>query len=118
MHTEFAPHLLRFSLAVMSSSSSSDEDDFLMWQLIRKKRRRYWVHPYNDRCASGGNFKLSEELEHDEEKFYSYYRMSQTTYKLLLDLVGPSIRKQNTNYRESISAKERLLITLRYVHYY
>lgn len=98
----------------MASSSSSDEDDFFMWNLIRnRRRRRYWVHPYHDDCATVGNFKVAEELNHHEEKFYSYYRMSQTTYRLLLDLVGPRIRKQNTNYRESICPSERLLITLR-----
>lgn len=97
------------------SSSSSDEDDFMMWQLLRRnrKKRRYWVHPFNHGCSTKGNFEITKELANDEEKFQSYYRMTPGTFKLLLELVGPSLKKKDTKFRESVSAEERLLIILR-----
>ncbi|CAH1987925.1 unnamed protein product [Acanthoscelides obtectus] len=97
----------------MSTTSSSDDDDFLMWQLSRRKRR-FWVHPYNEDCTIHGNFILSQQLKSDEDKFQLYHRMSQNTYQLLLDLVKPSLTKQNTHYRDCVPAEERLLITIRW----
>lgn len=100
----------------MATSSSSDEEDFMAWQLIRRtrKRRRYWVHPYNKGCSIKGNFKITKELlVNDEEKFQSYHRMLPGTYKLLVQLVGQALKKEDTKFRESVSAEERLLIVLR-----
>ncbi|CAH2001305.1 unnamed protein product [Acanthoscelides obtectus] len=98
----------------MSTTSSSDDDDFLTWQLSRRKRR-FWVHPYNEDCTIHGNFIPSQQLKSDEDKFQLYHRMSQNTYQLLLDLVKPSLTKQNTHYRGCVPAEERLLITIRYL---
>ena len=39
--------------------------------------------------------------------------MNRRTFDLLLSLVGPSLRRQNTHLRQSISPGERLSITLR-----
>jgi hypothetical protein len=39
--------------------------------------------------------------------------MSIESFSLLMDLVGPQIRRQDTNFRTALSAEERLLITLR-----
>ena len=41
--------------------------------------------------------------------------MSPERFEHLFNLVGPLIAKQDTNYRKSISAKKRLVITLRYL---
>ena len=41
--------------------------------------------------------------------------MSGETFDDLLHLVGPSLCKQNTNYKDSISAEERLAVTLRFL---
>jgi hypothetical protein len=45
--------------------------------------------------------------------FKSFYRMSIGSFSLLVDLVGPQIRRQDTNFRTAVSAEEGLLITLR-----
>jgi hypothetical protein len=39
--------------------------------------------------------------------------MSIENFSLLVDLVGPQIEKQDTNFRKAVSTEERLLITLR-----
>ena len=52
----------------------------------------------------------------DESEFRSMFRMNAENFQFLLDLeVGPSIAKQDTLMRESVSARERLEITLRYM---
>jgi hypothetical protein len=40
--------------------------------------------------------------------------MSIESFSLLVDLVRPRIRRQDTYFRIAVSAEERLLITLRY----
>ena len=45
--------------------------------------------------------------------FYRYLRMSPERFDALLGLVEPLISKQRTNFREPISAAERLSVTLR-----
>ena len=47
--------------------------------------------------------------------FRSWLRMDRLSFEELLDLVTPRIIKQNTLMRESISPKERLAVTLRYL---
>ena len=41
--------------------------------------------------------------------------MSPERFECLLKMVGPAIQKNNTNFRESISAEERLVATLRFL---
>lgn len=96
-------------------SSSPDEDDFMMWQLLRRNRRklRYWVQPYYDGCYTKGNFEVAKQLVDEVEKFKSYYRLLLITFNFLLELVGPGLKKENTKFRESVSAEERLFIILR-----
>ena len=42
-------------------------------------------------------------------------RMSPERFEHLLQLVGPKIKKQNTQFRTAISAEERLIVTLRFL---
>ncbi|KAG5866112.1 hypothetical protein JTB14_016761 [Gonioctena quinquepunctata] len=41
--------------------------------------------------------------------------MSRETFTILLDRVGPSIKKADTKFQEAITPKEKLIITLRYL---
>jgi hypothetical protein len=41
----------------------------------------------------------------DPELFKSFYRMGIESFSLLADLVGPQIRRQNTNFRTALSAE-------------
>lgn len=47
--------------------------------------------------------------------FHRFLRMSPDRFEHLLSLVGPSIQKRDTNFRNSIPAAERLALTLRYL---
>lgn len=47
--------------------------------------------------------------------FKNFTRMSANDFEVLIPLVGPSIAKENTQYREAISATTRLAITLRFL---
>jgi hypothetical protein len=47
--------------------------------------------------------------------FRNYFRICKADFDLVLTRVEPLISKQDTVFRESISAKERLMVTLRYL---
>ena len=53
------------------------------------------------------------ELRQDEKRFYIYFRMPSECFDEILNLIKEDITKKDTNYREVISAEERLAITLR-----
>ena len=46
---------------------------------------------------------------------HRYLRMSPERFEHLLQLVGPKLTKQNTQFRTAISAEERLIVTLRFL---
>ena len=72
------------------------------------------MHPYcREACTKGEFFVMYPDLCKYPEKFFRTYRMSITQFDNLLHLLRPVIEKQITNYRETISAEERLVITLR-----
>jgi len=51
----------------------------------------------------------------EDSTFRNYFRMTATQLEDLLQIIGPSLSKQTTSFREPISASERLCLTLRYV---
>lgn len=51
----------------------------------------------------------------DKSNFRNYLRMDITTFNTLLEMISPAIEKKNTHLRESISARDRLTITLRFL---
>ena len=75
--------------------------------------RRMWIHPINNlRFEKGEYFVLYPDLRRYEDKFFNWYRMSTNRFDYLLKVIQRRISKQNTNYRESISAEEQLVITI------
>ena len=74
----------------------------------RKVNREMWVHPINNaRLGKGAFHVLYEEIKSDPNKFFNYYRMSATSFEALLNSIESSIKKIDTNMRESISPRER-----------
>jgi hypothetical protein len=71
------------------------------------------VRPFFHNNLNSGASIVSKELDRDPELFKSFYRMSIESFSLLVDLAGPQIRGQGTNFRIAVLAEERLLITLR-----
>lgn len=87
----------------------------ILTQLKKKKRRRWWSrHLFADRNISQKNFW--QHLNSDDGAlFENFTRMSVADFSYLLKAVAPSISKEDTNYRSSIPASVRLLITLRFL---
>nr|XP_022903097.1 protein ALP1-like [Onthophagus taurus] len=77
--------------------------------------RRWWVRPWLKKTQ--GNLSLIKESFKltDPEQFRKFLRMDESTFNFLLCRVGPIITKQDTFMRLSISAKDKLLITLRFL---
>jgi len=72
------------------------------------------VHSMSSKRESFGEFHNQlDDLLKDEERLWRYFRMSSVTFKYILELILTSIKKQNTNFRRSISPEERLMVTLR-----
>jgi len=72
------------------------------------------VHNISSRRESFGEFhNLLDDLLKEEERFWRYSKMSSDIFKCILELIHTSIKKQNTNFRRSISPEERLMVTLR-----
>ncbi|CAH1988836.1 unnamed protein product [Acanthoscelides obtectus] len=82
----------------------------------RKKLKRSWVHEINICRKSFGEFyHLYRDARKYPEKFYEYLRMSKESFDLLLSHLDPYLCGIGTNFRERISAEQRLVITLRFL---
>ncbi|KAK3734252.1 hypothetical protein RRG08_049670 [Elysia crispata] len=80
------------------------------------QRKRMWCRPiYSARRTESEYATLYPKLLHDPEKFQNYARMSQPSFHELHDLIKDYIQPGFTNFRDSISTEERLLMTLRYL---
>ena len=76
--------------------------------------RDFWVHPFNTKVHSKGEFFVTfPDLRRYPLKFFRSYRMSIRQFDNLLHMVSPIITKEDNNYRETLSAKEKLVMTLR-----
>ncbi|XP_025191472.1 protein ALP1-like [Melanaphis sacchari] len=88
-------------------------------RVLRKKKRanrRWWVHPINsERLLSGTFYNLYNMLRADNEKFFNYFRMSQSTFDELFNKIKSKIMRQDTVMRSAIPAEEMLAVTLRYL---
>ncbi len=76
-----------------------------------------WVRPWISRRKEQGAFhNLVRELEEkDKEMYKRYFRMNEDTFQLILNKVNLVISKQDTHLQKSISAAERLALTLRFL---
>ena len=102
---------------------SEDEEEAIIIALFilgRRRRRDFrdrknWMHPLNaERLSVGQYHTIMTGLRNDDgTKFFDYFRMSQKTFDELLGILRPHIEKKDTTFRRSISAEERLAITLK-----
>jgi len=88
--------------------------------LIRRKKKytlkktRLWVHSMNRTRSENGEFKkLCVELELYPDRYFNTFRMNKDQFDILYTLLKNSLSKNDTNFRKSIPAKERLVVTLR-----
>ena len=70
---------------------------------------------YSNAAEREGSKLLSTMLVQDTWHFKNFTRMDPSDFELLLNLIGPIIKKPDTSYRPSICPKDRLLLTLRFL---
>ena len=102
--------------AVWRRFNANQRRVFLVYLLLSTNwlERELWVHPFcHDACTKGEFFLMYPDLRKYLAKFFRTYRMSIRQFDNLLHLLTPVISKQINNYCKSISAEERLVITLR-----
>jgi len=93
-------------------SDDSDDEVFLLYA-VGSKREGKWVHELNVKSREFGEFHhLMKQLRQDEVKFKEYFRMSSNQFEQLLSLIKGDDEKKEVNYRESVSAEERLALCL------
>ena len=84
--------------------------------LKKRRKRKKWVKDWIGKRNSFTYLNLSNEIKKiDMDDFQNYFRMDYRTYSNLLEILRPLITKKNTVMKESISANERLAITLTYL---
>lgn len=79
--------------------------------LIRKKR--YWSKKWLVERSNLSHVNIAREL--NPADFRNFMRMDSDSFIELLNLVAPLIQKQDTLMRKSVSAHERLMVTLRFL---
>lgn len=82
-----------------------------------KKSREVWVREWlQKRKEKGCTENLVKELHLQMPAlFTNFLRLSKDNFELLLGFVAPMIARNDTVLREAISARERLMITMRYL---
>ncbi|XP_052744680.1 uncharacterized protein LOC128199399 [Bicyclus anynana] len=89
----------------------------LIHQLVQKKKRKkskhFWIKTlYKNRFQAGN--RIFEELCFDDAES-NFTRMNKIEFEHLYSLINAKISKKDTNFREAITARERLLVTLRFL---
>ncbi|XP_049769174.1 uncharacterized protein LOC126106822 [Schistocerca cancellata] len=84
---------------------------------VKKKKRSIWVREWIMRRSQYGAYNnLLQELSIESmDTFENFCRVSSNDLECLLTLIAPVISKRDTKFRTAISAKERLLVTLRFI---
>ena len=109
----------------------ADDDDFMFLSaaaaaviIIRRRRNRRLQHQRTlwsrqwllDRTTDRGilNF-VDYELHDDMCGFQGFLRMSSNEFGEILEIITPEIQRMDTVMRDSITPKEMLVVTLRYL---
>lgn len=107
------------AVAILAAyACDSEENDREYCEKIKvARRRRNWTKNWlKNRDRDGYCAKLMVELRAEEPELYrGFLRLTAGQFDYLLSLVRPHIEKQDTNMRSSISATNRLALTLRYL---
>ncbi|CAK1595741.1 unnamed protein product [Parnassius mnemosyne] len=80
---------------------------------IKKKKKKCWVKEYLTLSKKLSNMNIVHILEPGD--FRNFLRLDSNQFDYLLNLVSKHIEKEVTIFRESVSAKERLMVTLRFL---
>jgi len=79
----------------------------------KKRYRKRWMASFLER--RNRNLYILGEVRMDScALFRNFTRMTASDFELLLQLIAPSIEKQDTNMREAIPISTRLAVNLRF----
>lgn len=84
---------------------------------VRNKKKRQWVREWigrRDRLGASATL-LKELASEDPRSYYNIMRLTVPKFEELLEMISPLIQKEDTRWRESISCRTKLEITLRYM---
>ncbi|CAI9602963.1 unnamed protein product, partial [Staurois parvus] len=82
----------------------------------KRSRRRYWAHPLTSQRLTNSLFAtIYRDLRKYPKKFFNFTQMSISTFDALLEILRPRLTCSDTNTWRSVSAEERLLVTLRFL---
>lgn len=92
-----------------------------------RRKRRFWVRPslrardrysgsdlLEDLRRDDANIHIGHELRSDGS-FKNFCRMRSEDFEFLLTMIGHSIAKKDTSFRDAIPVQERLAVTLRFL---
>lgn len=101
------PKFSKKKLAIIAIILDEEEEN-------RNRRKRIWIREMLRKRKQFGEYHtLFNDLSEEETSFYKYFRISQDQFYILLSKIERQITKQNTPFRESISAKEKLMVCLK-----
>lgn len=107
--------LIRYYLTLLEEEElESEETELLTVYYLNNsiRKHRFWLRNHiKHRSEHSEYFTFFQTA--DEETFEKSYRVSRCTFHELHSLIEPYIRKQDTNYRNSISSCERLAVCLK-----
>lgn len=86
----------------------------------RAERRRFRIHPIlRDRMTHSMFITLYPNLRQHKEKFFNYFRMSIESFDELLNIAKDDLSPcENYVIRDTVTAEEKLVITLRLVMFF
>lgn len=79
-----------------------------------RSNRRWWVRQLLQRRKTYIGERFILDL-HASDLFNNFTRMSSADFKFLINVIGPKVAKENTNFCKSISVSVRLAINLRFL---
>ena len=83
---------------------------------LKKRKRRFWVRKIFRRKHKSEYYNLVQELRLDDREYhFRYMWMSKERFDHLFSLLEEHLTKHTTKFRKPVPARERLVITLRYL---
>jgi hypothetical protein len=79
-----------------------------------EKRKRLWVDPIIEKKEKENSLQnFLQELRCDKHTFQNFTRLFLETFDFIFNLISDKIRSKYSNYKKSITAEQRLFVTLR-----